>query len=91
MSVFRERAELIDHLVFKLGTQRGRLAACMDILTDLTVVLGTHTAYCQKGKSDARPAADIRVALQQVAHVKELIATLLGPRPGASTGSPARG
>lgn len=80
MSVFKQRSQQLDRFEFQYGRQRGRLAATMDILTDLAVLLGTHTAYCQAAKTSPQPARDMREALRQIEHAKELIASLLhGP------------
>lgn len=77
MSVFERRADLIDQMEFKHGRERGRLAAAMDLLTDLEVLIGSHAAYCAAAKKTVRAPADIRSALEQVAHTKELVASLL--------------
>lgn len=77
MSVFLERAALLEDLEFKLGPVRGRLAALLDILSDVEVGVGAHTAYCQAAKHAARPPRDLREALRQVGHAKELAAALL--------------
>ncbi len=77
MSVFSERAALLEHLEFKFGPVRGRLAALLDILSDVEVGVGAHTAYCQAAKNAARPPRDLRDALRQLGHAKELAAALL--------------
>jgi hypothetical protein len=77
MSVFVDRHELVEPLEFKWGRQRGRLAAAMDILSDLAVVLGSHSAYCRAPRHSDRPARDVEAALEHVQHAKELVASLL--------------
>jgi hypothetical protein len=77
MSVFQKRADLLDDLEFKLGRERGRLAASMDILTDLAALLGTHVAYCRAEKTATRPMGDMLQAMEHVGHVKELISSIL--------------
>jgi hypothetical protein len=77
MSVFERRHELIEHLEFKHGRDKGRLAAAMDLLTDLEVVVGSHMAYCHQAKKTLKPPADIQAALEHIAHTKELVASLL--------------
>ena len=94
MSVFVDRLDLVEPLEFKWGRRRGRLAATMDILSDLAVVLGTHSAYCRAARQSDRPAQDLQAALAHVQHAKELIAALLAdaadeaPAPAVS-GKPA--
>ncbi len=83
MSVFRERAALLDELEFKYGIERGRLAAALDLLSDLAIVLGTHVAYCRQSEQTTRPTRDMQSAMQHVEHVKELVVSLLHP-PGES-------
>lgn len=77
MTVFQERAELLEQLEFKLGRQRGRLAATMDILSDAAVLIGTHAAYCRTARQSPRPPRDIADALRHVEHARELLASLL--------------
>ncbi len=85
VSVFRDRAEWIEELEFKLGPQRGRLAATMDLLTDAVIVLGTHEAYCRAARGSTRPAPDLREALRHLEHAKELIAGMLSDPAKPST------
>jgi hypothetical protein len=77
MSVFVDRHDLVEPLEFKWGRRRGRLAAAMDILSDLAVVLGTHSAYCRAARQSDRPPQDVQAALEHIQHAKELIASLL--------------
>ena len=77
MSVFVDRHDLVEQLEFKGGRQRGRLAATMDILSDLAVVLGTHSAYCRAAGRPDRPPQDMQAAFEHVQHAKELVASLL--------------
>jgi len=84
MSVFSQRAELLDQLEFKLGRSRGRLAAVMDILSDAEILLGSHTAYCQAARGSTRPPADLDDARRQLSHAKELVSSLLEAAPAAT-------
>lgn len=78
MSVFEERGELLDHLEFKLGPTRGRLAAAIDILSDAQIAVGTHAAYCKQPRDPTRPTRDIEDVLRRLDHVKELLLDLRG-------------
>lgn len=77
MSVFDRRREWVDAYEFKLGPLRGRLAATLDVLTDLSVVLGTHVAYCRVGRDGQRPMPDMQQAMDFVSQAKELIASAI--------------
>lgn len=77
MSVFQRRREWVDEYEFKLGPLRGHLAATLDVLTDLAVVLGTHVAYCRVGRDGARPMPDMQQAMDYVSQAKELIASAI--------------
>jgi hypothetical protein len=90
MTVFQERADLLEPLEFKLGRERGRLAAAMDILSDVAVIIGTHAAYCRTGRGSPEPPRDIADALRHVEHARELLASLLADRPAAATESEGR-
>jgi len=76
VSVFKKRAELLEHYDFKLGPLRGRVAAAMDILTDAQIGIGTHAAYCKRPANPAEPTRDIQEILEQVEQVKELLIDL---------------
>lgn len=77
MSVFDDRRDLLDHLEFKYGVVRGRLAATMDILTDAQVAIGAHAAYCKQPRDPSRPTRDIEEVLKQLGDAKELLADVL--------------
>ena len=84
MSVFNERADLIDDLEFKHGKPLGRVAAAMDLLSDIQIAVGTHAAYCKRPSNPTLPTRDIEEVLQLVGYVKELMVDLrdqLKPRP----------
>ncbi len=74
MSVFDDRKPLLEHMEFKHGVRRGRLAAAMDILSDAQVTIGTHAAFCKRPSDRTRPTRDIEDAMRMLDHVKELIA-----------------
>lgn len=76
MSVFDERAELIDHMEFKFGKPLGRVAAAMDLLSDIQIAVGTHAAYCKRPSNPTRPTRDIEDVLRMIGHVKELMVDL---------------
>jgi hypothetical protein len=77
MSVFEDRRSLLEHLEFKHGSVRGRLAASLDILSDAQITIGTHAAYCKQPRDPSRPTKDIEEALKHLDHAKELLADVL--------------
>lgn len=76
MSVFEDRAELIDELVFKHGKPLGRIAAAMDLLSDIQIAVGTHAAYCKRPSNPTLPTRDIEDVLRMIEYVKELMVDL---------------
>jgi hypothetical protein len=84
MSVFDERPDLIDDMEFKYGRPLGRVAAAIDLLSDIQIAVGTHAAYCKRPSNPTLPTRDIEDVLRMVGHVKELLFDLrdhLKPRP----------
>ncbi|MBL8877482.1 MAG: hypothetical protein JNG88_00045 [Phycisphaerales bacterium] len=77
MSIFENRRDWLDDFEFKLGPLRGHLAAALDVLTDLSVVLGTHVAYCRVGRDAQRPMPDMQQAIDYVSQAKELVSSAI--------------
>lgn len=84
MSVFESRREWLDDFEFKLGPLRGQLAATLDVLTDLAVVLGTHVSYCRAGRTSDRPMQDMQHAIDYVTQAKELVSSVIRQAHGQS-------
>ena len=78
MSVFEERAELLDDLEFKYGRTLGRMAAAVDILSDAQIAIGTHAAYCKRPSNPTLPTRDIEDVLLLLSQVKELLQDVRG-------------
>lgn len=76
MSVFEERAELLDDMQFKYGPTVGRLAAAVDILSDAQIAVGTHAAYCKRPSNPTLPTRDIEDVMLLLSQVKELLQDL---------------
>jgi len=76
MSVFEERADLLDDMQFKYGPTLGRVAAAVDILSDAQIAIGTHAAYCKRPSNPTLPTRDIEDVLLLLSHVKELLQDL---------------
>ena len=56
-----------------MGTERGRLAVTLDLLTDALVLVGQHGVYCQSTRQPGKPAMDIQMISKCLADAKELV------------------
>lgn len=90
MSVFENRRDWLDDFEFKLGPLRGRLAATLDVLTDLSVVLGTHITYCRVGRDSDRAMPDMQQAIDFVSQAKELVSSAIRQAHAQTTGEQHR-
>ena len=77
MPVFDEKQEELEHYETMMGVPRGRLAVCMDMLTDALVLAGQHGVYCRSNRNPAKPATDIELVLNAINNAKELIGTVM--------------
>ena len=46
MDIFDERRAELERHEFMMGTERGRLAVALDLLTDSLIMVGQHGVYC---------------------------------------------
>ena len=60
-----------------LGTERGRLAVTLDLLTDALVLVGQHGVYCQSARQAGKPAMDIQMISKCLTDAKELVADVM--------------
>lgn len=77
MSVFKERKEELEKFEFMMGTERGRLAVTLDLLTEAMVLVGQHAVYCRSQREPEQPAMDIRLIHQGLGQAKELIQSVM--------------
>jgi hypothetical protein len=77
MSVFDKRKEDLEKFEFMMGTQRGRLAVTLDLLTEAMVLVGQHSVYCRSTRQPEEPPMDIRQINQGLAQAKELIQNVM--------------
>ncbi|HSC78523.1 MAG TPA: hypothetical protein VLB32_08165 [Candidatus Acidoferrales bacterium] len=77
MSVFDKRKEELEKFEFMMGTQRGRLAVTLDLLTEAMVLVGQHSVYCRSTRQPEEPPMDIRQINQGLAQAKELIQNVM--------------
>ncbi len=85
MSVYDERREELEKHEFMMGTERGRLAITLDLLTDALVLVGQHGVYCQSSRQPGKPAMDIQMISKCLTDAKQLVSdvmTGLKAKPG---------
>jgi len=77
MSVYEDHRDELEKHEFSMGTERGRLAVTLDLLTDALVLVGQHGVYCQSTRQPGRPALDIQVVSRNLEHAKELVSSVM--------------
>ena len=82
MSVYNERREELEKHEFMMGTERGRLAVTLDLLTDALVLVGQHGVYCQSARQAGKPAMDIQMISKCLVDAKELVSDVMGKLGG---------
>ena len=73
MSIFEDRRDELEKYEFMLGTARGRLAVCLDVLTDALILIGQHGVYCVSTRNPTQPALDLQAVLAGVNGAKQLV------------------
>lgn len=76
-SVFAQRKDELEKHEFMMGTERGRLAVTLDLLTEALVLVGQHEVYCRSGRNPTQPAMDIRLINQSLGQAKQLIQSVM--------------
>lgn len=77
MSVFHDRKDDLEKQEFMMGTQRGRLAVAMDLLTEAMVLVGQHSVYCRSQRHPDQPVMDIRLINESLGQAKELVQNVM--------------
>jgi hypothetical protein len=72
-SALAEQRESLEKHEFMLGTERGRLAVSLDMLTDALILIGQHGVYCVSNRNPTKPALDLQTVLDQINGAKQLI------------------
>jgi hypothetical protein len=72
------RRDELERYEFMMGTERGRLAVSLDMLTDALILIGQHGIYCVSTRNPARPALDLDAVLDQINGAKQLIQSAMG-------------
>jgi hypothetical protein len=84
MSIYDERREELEKHEFMMGTERGRLAVTLDLLTDALVLVGQHGVYCQSARQPGRPAMDIQIISKCLTDAKQLVSDVMTGLKGKS-------
>jgi hypothetical protein len=77
MSVFWDRKDELEKYEFMMGTERGRLAVSLDVLTDALALIGQHGVYCVSNRNPTLPALDLQVVMRGINDAKELIGSAM--------------
>lgn len=77
MSAFNEHHEELEHYETMMGTQRGRLAVTLDLLTNALVLVGQHGVYCHSARDPEKPVMDIQLVTGELRKAKELIQSVM--------------
>ena len=77
MTVFDERRDELERYEFMMGTERGRLAVALDLLTDSLILTGQHGVYCVSNRNPSQPRLDLQAVLAGINGAKELIQSVM--------------
>ncbi len=77
MAVFDEHREELEHYETMMGTQRGRLAVSLDIITSALVLAGQHAVYCRATPGGHAPSKDIELVAAELQKAKQLIQSVM--------------
>jgi hypothetical protein len=77
MTIFDEKRAELDRYEFMMGTERGRLAVAMDLLTDSLIMVGQHGVYCASTRNPSKPALDLQAVLAGIEGAKSLIQSVM--------------
>lgn len=82
MSVFEKHRDALEVHETMMGSEKGRLAVALDLLTDALAMVGQHGVYCQSTRLPGKPALDIALVVEQIGDAKELLQSVI-EREGA--------
>jgi hypothetical protein len=77
MTVFDEKRGDLERYEFMMGTERGRLAVALDLLTDSLIMVGQHGVYCASSRNPSKPALDLQAVLGGIEGAKALIQSVM--------------
>jgi hypothetical protein len=77
MTIFDERRADLEKYEFMMGTERGRLAVALDLLTDSLILTGQHGVYCISNRNPSQPRLDLQAVLAGIEGAKALIQSVM--------------
>ena len=77
MTIFDEKRADLEKYEFMMGTERGRLAVALDLLTDSLILTGQHGVYCISNRNPSQPRLDLQAVLAGIEGAKELIQSVM--------------
>lgn len=77
INAFEEHKEELERFEQMYGRERGRLAVCLDRMTNALVLAGQHGVYCTSQRNPALPAMDLRMITQELEHAKQLVQSVM--------------
>jgi hypothetical protein len=77
MTIFDDKRAELERYEFMMGTERGRLAVAMDLLTDSLIMVGQHGVYCASTRNPSKPALDLQAVLAGIEGAKSLIQSVM--------------
>ena len=77
MPIFWDRKDELEKYEFMMGTERGRLAVSLDVLTDALALIGQHGVYCVSTRNPGQPALDLQAVMGGINDAKELIGSAM--------------
>lgn len=77
MTIFDEKRANLEKYEFMMGTERGRLAVALDLLTDALILTGQHGVYCVSNRNPTLPRLDLQGVLAGIDGAKALIQSVM--------------
>jgi hypothetical protein len=77
MTIFDEKRTELEKYEFMMGTERGRLAVALDLLTDSLIMTGQHGVYCISNRNPSKPRLDLQAVLAGIEGAKALIQSVM--------------
>jgi hypothetical protein len=77
VTIFDEKRAELEKYEFMMGTERGRLAVALDLLTDSLVLTGQHGVYCISNRNPSKPRLDLQAVLAGIEGAKALIQSVM--------------
>jgi hypothetical protein len=77
VSVFEKHRDALEVHETMMGSEKGRLAVALDLLTDALAMVGQHGVYCQSTRLPGKPTLDIALVVEQIGDAKELLQSVI--------------